>query len=168
MLDWSALTSQDFEPTFDAFDSFVADDFVVPAGQTWNVHRIDAHGVYFNGPGPAATFNVFFYPNGGTLPGTKFHRDQPVNVNNGSSSTSHLAYPPCLLRGLIGSQMQAQHDLQAGQWGWTDRTVQSNNPAAWQNPGRRLSPCCPTWGVKTVCIRVQRANPTRCSGSTGR
>jgi hypothetical protein len=29
------VTSQDFEPELDSYDSFAADDFVVPAGQIW-------------------------------------------------------------------------------------------------------------------------------------
>src|SRR6266511_6329659 len=56
---------------FPTFSSDLADDFVVPGGQTWNVQSIDADGVYFNGPGPAASFNVFFYANSGTLPGAQ-------------------------------------------------------------------------------------------------
>ena len=55
--------SQDFEAVFDAFDDFTADDFVVPAGQTWNITEVDVQGVYFNGPGPAASFHVFIYQN---------------------------------------------------------------------------------------------------------
>ena len=38
-----------------------------------------------------------------------------------------------------------------GQWGWTDRTVQSNNSAAWQNPGGGFG-VCPTWQPKLICI----------------
>src|SRR5260370_399915 len=47
---------------FTGFDADLADDFVVPAGQTWNVESIDADGVYFNGGGPANSFNVFISP----------------------------------------------------------------------------------------------------------
>ena len=61
--------SQEF-PDFPTFTSDLADDFVVPAGQTWNITEVDAQGVYFNGPGPADNFNVRFYLNSGTLPGT--------------------------------------------------------------------------------------------------
>src|SRR5207244_13251513 len=34
---------------FTGFDADLADDFVVPAGQTWHVQSIDADGVYFGG-----------------------------------------------------------------------------------------------------------------------
>src|SRR6478609_10438482 len=33
---------------FPTFSSDLADDFIVPGGQTWNVQSIDADGVYFN------------------------------------------------------------------------------------------------------------------------
>ena len=64
------MTSQDFEAAFDAFDSFTADDFVVPNGQTWNVTGVDVAGEYTAGGGPADSFNVIFYDNSGSnLPG---------------------------------------------------------------------------------------------------
>src|SRR5437762_5603594 len=44
----NSTSSQDFETAFDAFDDQVADDFVVPSGQTWQVNEVDVAGVYFN------------------------------------------------------------------------------------------------------------------------
>src|SRR5438874_2268609 len=32
----NSITSQNFEPDYDAYDAQAADDFVVPTGQTWN------------------------------------------------------------------------------------------------------------------------------------
>ena len=56
-------------PTFDAD---LADDFVVPADQTWRVLSIDADGAYVNGAGPATDWNVFIYvDSGGGLPGVQ-------------------------------------------------------------------------------------------------
>src|SRR4030095_6904209 len=60
----NAVANASFSGTlsdFVGFDADLADDFVVPAGQTWNVESIDADGVYFNGGGPANNFNVFIY-----------------------------------------------------------------------------------------------------------
>jgi len=37
---YSGVTSQDFEPELDIYDSFAADDFVVPAGQIWNITEV--------------------------------------------------------------------------------------------------------------------------------
>jgi len=37
------------------------------------VQSIDADGVYFNGAGPATSWNVFIYTNSGGLPGTQVY-----------------------------------------------------------------------------------------------
>src|SRR5437868_1270781 len=42
----NSTVSQDFEAANDAFDNQLADDFVVPSGQTWNVNEVDVQGVY--------------------------------------------------------------------------------------------------------------------------
>ena len=62
--------------------SDLADDFVVPGGQSWTVQSIDADGIYFNGPGPATSWNVFIYTDNATLPGTQVYSatNQPVSV----------------------------------------------------------------------------------------
>ena len=62
------ITSQDFEASFDQYDSQAADDFVVPSGQTWTITEVDVMGEYSGGP--AASFNVYFYQDSGGLPGT--------------------------------------------------------------------------------------------------
>src|SRR6266516_1357118 len=138
---------------FPTFSSDLADDFVVPGGQTWNVQSIDADGVYFNGPGPAASFNVFFYADSGSLPGAQVLRatNQPF-TQSGSTFTVNLPSTAILTAGTYWVEIQGNMTFTPnGEWGWTDRTVQSNNPAAWQNPGGGFG-FCPTWTVKTVCI----------------
>src|SRR5437588_138546 len=146
--------SQDFETANNAFDDFTADDFVVPAGQTWNITEVDAQGVYFNGPGPAASFHVFIYQNSGGLPGTNVYTAmaQPY-VNNAGVFQITLTAPAVLASGTYWISVQArQDDNPNGQWGRTDRTVQANSPAAWQNPGGGFGVGCTTWGVRTTCI----------------
>src|SRR5205823_3616081 len=152
----NASTVASLSSTFTDFPTFsadLADDFVVPGGQTWNVESIDADGVYFNGPGPAASFNVFFYANSGSLPGAQvFSATNQPFTQSGSTFTVNLPSPAVLTAGTYWVEMQANMTFTPnGEWGWTDRTVQSNNPAAWQNPGGGFG-MCPTWTVKTVCI----------------
>ena len=50
----NSTSSQNFEASFDMYDDELADDFVVPCGQTWNIDQVDAAGVYYNGTGPAS------------------------------------------------------------------------------------------------------------------
>ncbi len=163
--------------TFDDFPTFgadLADDFVVPAGQTWNVQSIDADGIYFNGPGPAFDWNVFIYTNSAGLPGTQVFSalHQPVSVV-GTTFTVTLPSAAVLSAGTYWIEIQANMDFATqGEWGWTDRTVQSNSPAAWQNPGGGFG-ICPTWTNKLTCIttaggpdQVFRLNGTTGGGGT--
>ena len=65
----AASNSQNFEPAFDAYDDFLADDFVVPYGKQWAINQVDVQGQYFNGFGPADSMNIFIYTEAITLPG---------------------------------------------------------------------------------------------------
>ena len=124
----------------------LADDFVVPAGQTWNVQSIDADGVYFNGSGPAIDWNVFFYADNAGFPGARVYSatHQP-DVQNGSTFTINLPTPALLNPGTYWVEIQANMTYGTqGEWGWSNRTVTANNPAAWQNPGGGLG-VCPSW-----------------------
>jgi hypothetical protein len=155
----TSTVSQDFETANDGFDSQAADDFVVPSGQTWQVNEIDVGAVYFNGTGPAVSMNVFFYLNSGTLPAT------PVYTATGlayTSTTGNFVIPLPTAANLSGGgggttywvSVQARMDYATGgEFGWTDRTVQSNSPSAFRNPGGGFA--CPGgngWIIKTVCV----------------
>jgi hypothetical protein len=63
------ITSQDYEPEFDNYDSFAADDVVVPEGQIWNITEVDVIGESSEPPVPPDSFHVFFYADSCTLPG---------------------------------------------------------------------------------------------------
>src|SRR6266545_2773249 len=159
---------------FPTFSSDLADDFVVPGGETWNVQSIDADGVYFNGPGPATNWNVFIYTDSSTLPGTLVYStvNQPVSVV-GTTFTVNLSPAAVLSPGTYWIEIQANMTFGTqGEWGWTNRTVQSNNGAAWQNPGGGFG-ICPTWNRKTICVPtasgpdcVYRINGTIGGGGT--
>ena len=57
----------------------------------------------------------------------------------------NLAPAAVLTAGTYWIEIQANMDFATqGEWGWTDRTVQANSPAAWQNPGGGFG-VCPTW-----------------------
>jgi Kelch motif len=155
---------------FPTFDADLADDFVVPGGQTWNVQSIDADGIYFNGVGPATSWNVFIYADNGGLPGAQVYStlNQPVVVSNTTFSVS-LNPAAVLTAGTYWIEIQANMTFGTqGEWGWTDRTVQSNNTAAWQNPGGGFG-LCPSWTTKLVCIPTAGGPDQvyRINGTTG-
>ena len=153
------VTSQDFEAALDAFDNQAADDFVIPAGQTWSIEGVDVDGEYNGGGGPAASFHVFFYATAGSLPGT-LACSRLANPFTAGPAAGDAVIPlttPCVLgAGTYWVSVQARQDFGTnGQWFWQNRSVQTGNASAWQNPGGGLGTPCATWGVKTTCIPVQ-------------
>ena len=148
----SSWTSQEF-PDMPEVTSFLADDFFVPGGQSWRVTEVYAQGAYFNGTGPANNFNVFFYEDDGGLPGTLVSSRiaQPYVESDGVFEVT-LTAPVTITSGTHWVSVQAHQPFDPnGQWGWTERTVQANSPAAWQNPGGGFG-ICPTWDLRTTCL----------------
>src|SRR5205823_1605453 len=90
-----------------------------------------------------------FYTNSGGLPGTLVESRIGMSyVQVGSTFTVTLSPAVSLAAGTYWVSVQARQDFTpAGQWGWTDRTVQSNSAAAWQNPGGGFG-VCTTWGQR--------------------
>jgi hypothetical protein len=144
-------------PTFSA-DS--ADDFVVPAGQTWAVQSIDVDGGYFVGAGPATDWNVLFYVDNAGFPGAQVYNSthQPVQ-RNGRTFTINLPTPAMLNPGTYWVEIQANmiYGTQ-GQWGWTNRTVTSYNAAVWRNPGGSLG-SCRAWGRRGATCGIDASAP---------
>src|SRR5438093_1549452 len=113
------VTSQDFEASFDTFDSFAADDFVIPAGQTWTITEVDVAGEYTVGGGPAASFHVFFYSDTATLPGALVATRLANPYSGGANALITLTSPVILTPGTYWVAVQArQDDVPAGQWFW--------------------------------------------------
>src|SRR6266480_8034074 len=145
----SGVNSQDFGPSsLHVFDDFTADDFVVPGGQTWNVTEVDVAGEYSNGA--AASFNVFFYTDSATLPGTLVATRLANPYSNEANAIITLTTPVTLTEGTYWVSVQARQDL--GQWFWDTRLIISNSGAAWQNPGGGLGVGCLTWDRTTTCV----------------
>ncbi len=126
---------------------------MIPGGDTWSIDQVDVAGVYFNGTGPVNSVNVSFYSDASGLPGTQVATRPNLTVGDTNGSfTIPIPSAVSLTAGHYWVSVQANMDFPVGgQWGWTDRTVQSNNEAAWQNPGGGFG-ICPTWGARgTTC-----------------
>jgi hypothetical protein len=162
-----SITSQNFEAANDIFDSFAADDFAL-MDMTWSILSVDVLGVYFNGPGPATSVNVWFYSSDGAggLPVdivyTALNVIPSVGLVDGSFSIP-LPVPAVLTEGWYWLCVQANMDLTpGGQWGWTERTVQSFSESAWKNPGGGFGTICtPSWGYRVTDCMVG-ADPDNC------
>ena len=153
----TGVTSQNFESSFDVYDNQGADDFTVPAGTTWKITEVDVTGVYYNGSGPAVSENVTFYKNNHGLPGAIVAEQDNV-AGADSFGSFAISIPKTKLKGGTKGKtyfvsVQVNMDFtNGGQWGWEDRSVQSGNGAAWQNPGGGFGTSCSTWGTMESCL----------------
>jgi subtilisin-like proprotein convertase family protein len=167
--DASGTSSQNFEAANDAFDDFLADDFTVPTGESWSIASVNAQGLYFNGTGPAASFNVYFYANNSAtnLPAAQsVARTNQTFVQTTTDFAITLSPAVVLNPGTYWVSVQANQDFTpAGQWAWTDRSVQSGAGAAWQNPGGGFD-LCTIWTRATSCI-ASRTGPDQVFSLTG-
>jgi len=153
------ITSQDYEPEFDNYDSFAADDFVVPEGQIWNITEVDVVGEFSEPPVPPESFHVFFYTDSGTLPGTLVASRLANPYSGFFTFVITLTSPVMLGHGIYWVSVQAREDFtSSGEWFWGNRLVISNSGAAWQNPGGGFGANCPTWGRKTTCRPAQNGS----------
>src|SRR6266704_2654927 len=130
-----------------AMNSDLTDDFIVPAGYAWIMRWIDVDGSYFNGPGPANAFSVFFYSDNGGFLRSQIYATLAWWEQNGSTFRVHLcdnppSCQPYLYPGRYWVEIQANMTAKCcGEWGWTDRTVTRLNPAVWRNPSGFFGAC---------------------------
>lgn len=144
------ITSQDFETSYDAFDSKAADDFVVPAGQVWKIEKVSAAGF-----GPfGGVVNVEFYNNAGSLPGTVIQTYNNVNVSGPGPNLS-ITLPSALIlsAGTYWVSVQVVQPSTSGQWFWNDfGTTSINSEYAWKNPGGAFGATCVAYSPISTCI----------------
>lgn len=147
-----AIMSQDFETARASYDSLAADDFVVPASG-WRITSVEVDGQY-NNQGPAASFHVSFYTNGGGQPGALVasRLTQPYTGTAGDAAISFTS-PVVLSGGTYWIAVQARQDeVPNGWWFWGNRNVATNNSAVWRNPGNGWGTGCTSWGNKLSCL----------------
>jgi hypothetical protein len=146
----NAGTAVTFSATFTdapAMNSDLVDDFVVQ-GYAWIVRWIDVDGAYFNGPGPANSFTVYFYADNDGFPGNQVYASLAPWEQNGSTFRIHVCDnlpcqgQPILFPGKYWVEIQANMTAKCcGEWGWTDRTVTDLNAAVWRNPSGFFGTC---------------------------
>lgn len=128
--------------------AFTADDFVVPAGQSWSISSVDVRETQ---PGSvAASFNVFFYTNGaGDLPGTQVASRTNLAYTGTTDLTIPLVSPVVLNADTYWVAVQA-NQAGTGFWFWQMRSVQANAGAAFQEGGAYATNCT-TWARRGPC-----------------
>ena len=145
--------SQEF-PSGAALDSLAADDFAVPAGETWTLERAQIPGTSV-GPVTTNQWNVAVYADAGGLPGTQVFTGT-LTVPGFPNPTIPLSSVPTLNPGTYWLAVQAIMDdgpglADAHRWFWSENDEQSGSRAAFQNPGGGVS-ACSTFGVRSTCL----------------
>ncbi len=159
--------SQNFESTFDAYDSQAADDFTVPAGETWTVFEVDVVGRFTEFSGSfrhANSENVFFYQDSGGLPGDLIHAFPSLKgtgSENGSFAIPLSGKGLALKTGHYWISVQIGMDAGYGEWFWDNQTTTEGDPAAWQNPGNGFGTGCTTWEPENECFGTKPGNTCR-------
>ena len=165
----NAVASQNFEALYDIYDCEVGDDFVIPGSDSWRIELVEVDGNYSPGGGPARSVNVSFYTNDNVsgLPGNPICTFADLAfVDVAGDFTIPVPNPCCLTAGTYWLVVQVNMDFDpTGQWFWEDRVVQSNEGAAWRNPGDGFGFSCPTWSRKTTCVDAYPDNFFRLSGT---
>jgi hypothetical protein len=132
--------------------SQAADDFTVPAGQSWTVTQVDVDG-YDTQNTTVQSVGVYIYADAGGLPGTPVYSQTTIIPLPGIRSGDLLIPlnpPATLLQGTYWISVQ-ENDSGPGWWDWTDRYVVNGTSAAWRNPDQGMREGCPEWGRRWVC-----------------
>jgi len=151
-----SVDSQSFESSFSAYDDQGADDFVVPSGSIWKIREVDVTGVYFNGSGPAASENIFFYKDDRGEPGKQIASASNLNGKHDASGSFAIEVPTVTLKaGTYWVSVQANCSFEGGcgEWGWEVSSVQHGNQAEWRNPNEHMGGC-PSWGPIETCVNA--------------
>ncbi len=152
----SGVVSQNFTDfTSGAFNATGADDFVVTDASGWTVSEVDANGVYFNGPGPATSFDITFYNDNGGVPGSvACTSTSDTYSQSGTGFQIPLGTPCALAQGTYWVGVVANQPFSSslvGEFGWVVFSGGTGAVAQWENPGGGFG-VCSTWGSLGACI----------------
>ena len=151
-----SVSSHNFEPGLDNFDSLGADDFVVPAGEVWRIDLMEVSGQRTGNTTEAATANLSLFGDAGTLPGTE------ILTRSNLARGTGPAYPDLVLplsdmpvlppgRYWIGVQANLNFMPGANNWFWSDHAPALGQAAAWRQPGNGFGDGCTSFITRSAC-----------------
>jgi hypothetical protein len=147
-----SINSQDFPASNDSFDAMAADDFVVPAGQTWKLDAALARGSN-SGTGAAATARITIFADAAGAPGAQvFSTVAPVT----NYPRMELTFAgPTLNPGTYWVGFQAILDpgtsAPFSQWFWAENSERAGALSMYRNPGDGFDTGCTTFTLKSAC-----------------
>jgi hypothetical protein len=126
-----------------------ADNFVVPAGQTWMITEVDIRSpAGFKTP---TSFAVNFYTdNGSGFPGTQVYTASGLAFTGNPNYIITLTVPAVLSSGMYW--ISAVGAISGTGWYWEGRSVTNNTySTAWRNPGNGYGTGCTDWERFSTC-----------------
>jgi hypothetical protein len=150
-------TANPGDPNFSPSNNFspgsedrTADDFIVPAGETWSINEVDVGGAY-SGSGATQQVNVYIYSDAAGQPGSELFSQMSIPATGGPDYAVPLTGVPVLTAGTYWVTVQ-QVDASVAFWSWQTRTTQTGNAAKWRTSGPSGPPCPGgVWTVRTTC-----------------
>lgn len=156
--------AQDFETVNDIYDTYIADDFTVPAGEDWWIDSIRLYGSYSANAITEAGAIISIYENDNGSFGTLLFTDTiqtDVDGNGDGWLTPNWVGSPISLSAgsywLVGS---ARKDFGGGggQWYWTREETLNGEAAMWANPGNGFATGCTSYTPFYDCAALAVAD----------
>lgn len=138
-----------------SYDSQAADDFAVPAGQTWTISEIDVTGAnesYYSCSGAGDSVNVFVYDDASGAPGTLLYSDTVTAADGLGQNGCSFAIPVDVGPLATGHYWLSVQANDPSQWYWRMRGNIANDYSMWQNPANGWTTGCTTWGNLGACV----------------
>ena len=153
----TALTSQNFEASFDQYDAMLADDVKV-GKKGCKIKSIDVVGQYYNGAGPAASETITFYKNKKGKPGKVVATKTATGSD--SAGSFNVPFKGKLDKGTYWMSTQINMDFAVGgQWGWENTSNAVGAASLFQNPGDGFLTGCTTWSDAQTCFAGTQPGP---------
>lgn len=151
----SGIVSQNFSDS--AFDATAADDFVVTDASGWTISEVDITALFFNGSGPADSFDITFYNDAGGVPGSVACSAPASSYSLAGNSYSIPLSSPCSLAAgtyWVGAMANIDFSFAEGEFVWVFYTGAGGAVSQWENPGGGLGTPCTTWGSFPTCFGI--------------
>jgi hypothetical protein len=143
-----ALSSQDF--TDDTRDTQIADDFTVPAGQSWHLAQVDVAGTVSGNP-PSAV-NVSLFANAGSVPGAELFHENGIAASFQPNYSARLRGAPDLEPGTYWISVVEAGGDSAMAWRWYTIESRSGNPGVFRAPDGGSESTCTDWTPISTCF----------------
>lgn len=156
----NGLVAQDFETVLNGNDCRIADDFVVPNGDTWYIDSIILYGFYTVNTPDSAGMNLTIYENNNGSIGTQVYTQliqMELDPDNDGSIIARWATPLQINSGSYWLAASARKDYlnDQGIWYWYLEDSDLGAEAKWENPGGSWN-VCTSWTpiTNSSCVAV--------------